>query len=80
MREMCLTQGWKMRCVQDKDWQDAQVPGTVYTDLLRNGAIPDPFWKDREEYECRFTPEAGFSQDDRVLLHFDGLDTVATIY
>ena len=91
MREMCLTQGWKMRCVQDKDWQDAQVPGTVYTDLLRNGAMPDPFWKDREdsicalmnqdyEYECRFTPEAGFSQDDRVLLHFDGLDTVATIY
>lgn len=91
MREMCLTQGWKMRCVQDKDWQDAQVPGTVYTDLLRNGAMPDPFWKDREdsicalmnqdyEYECRFTPETGFSQDDRVLLHFDGLDTVATIY
>ena len=29
------------------DWQSAVVPGTVYTDLLRNGDMEDPYWKDK---------------------------------
>ena len=43
---------WQMRCLGDTAWIDAQVPGTVYTDLLRNGRIDDPFWKDNEDRIC----------------------------
>ena len=32
-----LHENWKMRCTEALDWQEAVVPGTVYTDLLRNG-------------------------------------------
>ena len=47
-----LNQNWKMRCVEDADWQEAEVPGTVYTDLLRNGKMEDPYWKDNEDGAC----------------------------
>ncbi|QBE96379.1 Exo-beta-D-glucosaminidase [Blautia producta] len=82
---------WQMRCLGDTAWIDAQVPGTVYTDLLRDGRIDDPFWKDNEdricalmekdyEYQCRFTLFPGMLDNQRVVLHFDGLDTLADIY
>ena len=71
---------WQMRCLGDTAWIDAQVPGTVYTDLLRNGRIDDPFWKDNEdricalmekdyEYQCRFTLLPGMLDNQRVVLH-----------
>ncbi len=71
--------------------QPAVVPGTVYTDLLRNGNMEDPFWKDNEiralplmeddyEYEVHFDSEEELMKQDRILLHFDGLDTIADIY
>lgn len=83
--------GWKFRQTGDNIWQDAVVPGTVYTDLLRNGRMENPFWKDNEnkawelmdydyEYETVFTPESGLLTCDRVLLHFEGLDTITEIY
>jgi len=67
------------------------VPGTVYTDLLRNGSMEDPFFKDNEiralslmendyEYEVSFDSEAELTAQDQILLHFDGLDTIADIY
>ncbi len=69
----------------------AVVPGTVYTDLLRNGAMDDPFWKDNELQALKLMDEdyeyvTEFEADDEVLrcrhqiLRFDGVDTVADIY
>jgi beta-mannosidase len=66
----------------------ATVPGTVHTDLLAAGLIPDPYL-DRNEldlawiglaawrYECSFdtAAEPGTETD----LAFDGLDTIATV-
>ena len=43
-----LHENWEMHTAGWDDWQPAQVPGTVYTDLLRNGNMEDPFWKDNE--------------------------------
>ena len=71
--------------------QPAVVPGTVYTDLLRNGNMEDPFWKDNEnqalslmeddyEYEVCFDPDGELMGQERILLHFDGLDTIADIW
>lgn len=82
---------WQMRELGSTAWQEAVVPGTVYTDLLRNGKMEDPFWKDNEdkicalmekdyEYRCRFTLLPGMLKNHRVVLHFDGLDTLADIY
>ncbi len=47
MRKQELEQGWRMRCVSEENWQEAKVPGSVYTDLLRNGNMEDPYWKDK---------------------------------
>jgi beta-mannosidase len=66
----------------------AQVPGTVHTDLLAAGLIPDPYldaneaglrwiWRTNWQYETTFA----WSGDDadRTDLVCDGLDTVATV-
>lgn len=94
MERKQLTEGWRLRCLADgpvcREWQEASVPGSVYTDLKRSGRIPDPYWKDNEdaicrlmeddyEYQCVFT-EAGAGDCSDVYLKFDGLDTVAEIY
>ena len=39
---------WRFRRVGDEDLMGACVPGSVYTDLLKNGKMEDPFWKDNE--------------------------------
>jgi beta-mannosidase len=66
----------------------ATVPGTVHTDLLAAGLIPDPYLDDNERllawigltdwrYETMFDWAPG--DDDRVQLVFEGLDTVAAV-
>ena len=48
MIQQILNSNWRMRQAGG-EYRPAQVPGTVYTDLLRNGNMPDPFWKDNEQ-------------------------------
>ena len=90
MVQQILKGNWRMRRSGEAD-QPAAVPGTVYTDLLRNGNMEDPFWKDNEiralplmeddyEYELCFDAEEGLLAQDQIFLHFDGLDTIADIY
>ena len=90
MVKQILNKNWRMRRTGEPD-QPAVVPGTVYTDLLRNGNMEDPFWRDNEiralplmeddyEYEVCFDVGDELLEQDRVLLHFDGLDTIADIY
>lgn len=94
MEKRNLNDNWRMRCLNPEsglsDWQEAVVPGSVYTDLLRQNRIPDPYWKDHEdsicalmeddyEYECFFR-ESGLDAYTGIYLRFDGLDTVADIY
>lgn len=91
MIQQTITKNWKFRQFGQEKWQDAVVPGTVYTDLLRNGCMEDPFWKDNEnkawelmdydyEYEGQFTIDEPIKASEKVLLHFDGIDTIADIY
>lgn len=90
MVKQVLHKNWQMRQAGEA-YQPAAVPGTVYTDLLRNGSMEDPFWKDNEhqalalmendyEYETWFDAEEDLFSQDKILLHFDGLDTIADIY
>ncbi len=66
-----------------------RVPGNVHPDLLREGHIPDPFWRDQAEecqwveqwswvYEREFSLPADFRREWAVL-RFEGLDTFAEI-
>lgn len=90
MVKQVLHKNWQMRQAGEA-YQPAVVPGSVYTDLLRNGSMEDPFWKDNEhqalalmendyEYETWFDAEEELFSQDKILLHFDGLDTIADIY
>lgn len=86
-----LCGSWKMRQVGEDKWQRGKVPGTVYTDLLANDQMEDPFWKDNEnkalelmeydyEYETVFVLEEEAGECGKKVLHFDGIDTIADIY
>lgn len=68
----------------------ATVPGSVYHDLLTAGQIPDPFYRDNENealkimdndfvYSRSFTVPVSLLENDAVVLHCDGLDTLATV-
>jgi beta-mannosidase len=89
-----LHENWNMRRAEDQEDQEdlpAQVPGSVYHDLLLNKKMEDPFWRDNEdnafalmehdwEYECVFTPDPAVLVGSRTLLRCDGLDTLADLY
>lgn len=54
-----LHSGWKFRQNNLMQWHPATVPGTVHTDLMASGMIPDPFiaqnertvqWVDKEDW------------------------------
>lgn len=90
MKKQSLNRNWKMHVLQEEEYFPAEVPGTVYTDLLRNHAMEDPYWKDNEdrilplmekeyEYVTCFACEEGLLSCDEVALHFYGLDTLARI-
>ena len=49
MLEQTLHTGWTMRRVGEQERLPASVPGSVYGDLLSNGRMEDPFWKDNED-------------------------------
>ena len=34
---------WKYRDIQEKEWHDANVPGTLFMDMIREGRIQNPF-------------------------------------
>ena len=85
-----MTTGWKMHQVGENSWFPASVPGTVYTDLLENGQMEDPFWKDNEnkalvlmekdyEYKTVFQCDE-LRKSKKVWLRFEGLDTIADVY
>jgi beta-mannosidase len=68
----------------------AAVPGCVHTDLLANGLLENPFYRDNElkqmwigETDWRYTRTFIVSPEllahDRVLLRCHGLDTLATL-
>ena len=68
----------------------ATIPGCVHTDLLNNGQLDDPFYRDNEKnqmwigetdwvYQRQFTVDDTLMAHERVLLRCYGLDTLATV-
>ena len=90
MRIQSLQGEWQFQRPTDDTWQSGTVPGGVYSDLLSNDAIPDPYDEDNEldvqwvgesdwTYERTVVVDEELLAEDRVLLQCEGLDTVATV-
>lgn len=64
------------------------VPGSVYSFLLVNNLIPDPYFRDNELEACKLLEnDFVFSRtfhaektNNQMLLHCDGLDTLCDIF
>ena len=67
---------------------DGTVPGSVYSFLLDNKLIDDPYYRDNElklvgimDNEFEFSRKFDYAKDDNtVLLCCDGLDTICDVY
>lgn len=86
-----LNDYWQMRSIGDEEYICASVPGSVYNDLLKNYKMEDPYYRDNElkalklmdkdyEYKRNFNISENMLNSEEVMLHFDGLDTLADIY
>ncbi|MEJ7627869.1 MAG: sugar-binding domain-containing protein [Ferruginibacter sp.] len=82
---------WKFRQAGKLNWSNANVPGTIHTDLLQNKLIPDPFFMDNEkkvqwvdsvgwEYIKQFDLNEKIFESNNIELLFEGLDTYADVY
>ncbi len=90
VRVLELSRGWQVRGSADTSWISAAVPGTVHTDLLAAGRIPDPLSGDREAelawiedeawtYGLDFEVDPALLEEQRLDLVFEGLDTWASV-
>lgn len=91
MNVLSLNGAWELR-IPESDFPTvpATVPGSVYHDLLTNGLMEDPFYRDNEDkalalmehdfvYSRSFTVGKEMLNQDAILLRCDGLDTLAEI-
>jgi beta-mannosidase len=90
MQKYDLNGHWLMRQAGTEKWNDAVVPGSVYSDLLRLNKMENPFYRENEkaaaalsaddyEYERTFELSDEFLKYNRIFLHCDGLDTLCRI-
>ena len=86
-----LNKEWKMHQFGTEEVLPASVPGSVYNDLIQNGKMEDPYYRDNElkalkimdhdfVYETSFSPDKELFACDKVLLVFEGIDTLADIF
>lgn len=90
MRIQMLHDNWQMCINNTEEFLPAAVPGSVYQDLLDNGRMEDPYYRDNElkalkimdndfTYVTYFDAPEEIREREEVLLHFDGIDTIADI-
>ena len=91
MIKQTLNGKWLFKEFNQKQWYEATVPGTVYTDLLNNHLMENPYWKDNEQAALKlmekdyiYVKNFDISEEmiicNKILLHFDGIDTAAGIF
>ena len=84
-----LNGAWKARGGAYKDI-DAAVPGSIHTDLMACGIIPDPYYRDNEAlqmwvgetdwtFERAFEADAALLAKKHIMLICRGLDTISRV-
>lgn len=88
--QMNLGGAWRMREADSQTWHSAHVPGSVYADLMADGTMPDPFWRENEldafermkkdyVYQRAFTVTEAQLAHAHVELVCEGLDTLVHV-
>ncbi|KAJ7988817.1 hypothetical protein DPEC_G00313130 [Dallia pectoralis] len=88
--ELCLNGKWILQNSNGSLSFPAEVPGCVHSTLLKQGFIQDPYFRfndvayrwivlDNWTYSTSFSPSIELRAKQRVVLVFDGVDTVSTI-
>lgn len=92
VKEIDLSENaWTFRKINEDVKYAAEVPGTIHTDLFKNGLIQDPFFGDNEKslqwigdetwvYESTFQIENNDIAKKNIVIEFDGLDTYAEVF
>ncbi|MCL2254338.1 MAG: glycoside hydrolase family 2 protein [Lachnospiraceae bacterium] len=97
MQKQLLNGEWQLRIIGENVYGisdepiKAEVPGSVYGTLLKEGLIPDPYYRDNEltalklmdndfEYSLDFDVSQEMLNGDVLFLNFAGIDTLADIY
>jgi beta-mannosidase len=86
-----LNGNWLMKKSTDDKFISSIVPGSVYADLMREGIMGDPFWRDNEKeavefsqfdytYMRTFLVSDEFFKNEYIELICDGIDTDAQIF
>ena len=86
-----LNEGWQFSEAGDNKWMPAKVPGTVQTDLIKLGKIPNPFILNNEDsiqwvsknnwnYKKSFSVSEATLKKTKHFLKFDGLDTYTNVF
>lgn len=89
--EKKIDEGWSFRSSNSDDWYPAIVPGNIYSDLIDNNLIEDPFVGVNETtvqwvadstwvYQTHFDVSSKTLKKDHIELQFEGLDTYAKVY
>ena len=85
-----LHKNWTVSSAHDKQSYPATVPGNIYSDLMDNDIIEDPFVGKNEHkvqwvsdsvwvYKSTFNLPNAVLNKQHITLNFDGLDTYATV-
>lgn len=96
MREYNLNGQWTMYIIGEnvygvQEEVPVKVPGSVYSGLIEAGKMPDPFYRDNEldalklmendfTFYRTFTLKQEDLEADKLLVCFDGIDTLSEIY
>lgn len=91
MKHYTLSGAWQMRRCGDLQLHDVTVPGSVYSALLADGTLEDPYWRENEmpafellrndfEFFRTFDAPQDLLAMQRVILRCEGLDTLAHVY
>lgn len=91
MNKIDLGGTWKFQKAGSTQWSDGTVPGCVHLDLMKNGTISDPFFRDNEQY-IQWIGKTGWEYKKTIMVsdtffnyrHIElvckGLDTYANVY
>lgn len=90
MMNLSLNGAWRMRMCGEENWHEATIPGSVYSTLLSDGSMDDPFYRENEqaafdllknsfEFTRSFVATDDVLAATQVLLRCEGLDTLAHV-
>ena len=90
MEHLNLNGRWDLIC-SDGRTVAGQIPGSVYSFLLADGQMEDPFYRDNElkalslmeedyTFRLRFDTPESIARCGHQVLRFDGIDTLSDVY